>query len=319
MEYGRRFRRSEGAVVTLPVFSTGAGDQPLPRPGPLVLAGRALGTIPPTLQVLLGIVSVQVGAALAKQLFAVAGASGTVALRLLFAALVLLLIWRPTVRLEGRALRVVVAYGLVLGVMNLCFYQAIARIPLGIAVTVEFLGPLAVALIGSRRWLDGLWALLAAGGVVLLTEGGGDLSVLGLLLALAAGVCWGGYILLTAALGDRTTDGKGLALGMAVAAIVVMPVGVVESGTDLLHPSVLVIALAVALLSSVVPYSLELEALRSIPPRVFGVLMSMEPAVAALAGLVVLGETLRIPQWIAVCLVVAASAGATRFAANPKD
>jgi inner membrane transporter RhtA len=269
--------------------------------------------------VLLGIVSVQVGAALAKQLFATAGASGTVALRLFFAAVVLLLIWRPTWRLDRRALPVVLAYGLVLGAMNLCFYQSIARIPLGIAVTVEFLGPLGVALAGSRRVRDGLWVLLAGCGVLLLTETRGDLSVAGLLLALGAGICWGAYILLTAALGNRTTDGQGLAVAMAVAAIAVMPVGVVESGTTLLTPWILLVGLAVALMSSVVPYSLELEALRSIPPRVFGVLMSMEPAVAALAGLIVLGEALHSLQWVAVCLVVIASAGATRSAATPKD
>lgn len=305
--------------MTLPVFINGSTDRPLPRPGVLALAGRTVGAIPPTLQVLLGIISVQLGAAFAKQVFAVAGAAGTVALRLFFAALVLLLIWRPTLRVDRRALPVVLTYGLVLGAMNLMFYQAIARIPLGIAVTVEFLGPLAIALAGSRRWLDGLWALLAAGGVVLLTETRGDLSMVGLLFALGAGICWGSYILLTAALGSRTTDGQGLAVGMAVAAMVVMPVGVVEAGTSLLNPWILAIALGVALLSSVIPYSLELEALRSIPPRVFGVLMSLEPAVGALAGLIVLGEALRTPQWIAVFLVVAASAGATRFATRPKD
>jgi inner membrane transporter RhtA len=302
--------------VTSPLFIDAPGD-PL-RPGLLAATGRTVGAVPPTLQVLLGIVSVQLGAAMAKQLFAQAGAAGTVTLRLFFAAVVLLLIWRPTLRLDRRTLPVVLAYGVVLGVMNLCFYQSIARIPLGIAVTIEFLGPLAVALGGSRRLLDGLWALLAGGGVVLLTETRGELSTAGLLFALAAGICWGGYILLTAALGNRTSDGQGLALAMAVAALVVLPIGVVESGTALLDPWILSIALSVALLSSVVPYSLELEALRSIPPRVFGVLMSMEPAVAALAGLLVLGEALHAPQWIAVGLVVVASVGATKYAATPR-
>ena len=271
--------------MTRPVSATGAGDPSSARPGLLALTGRTLGAIPPTFQVLLGIVSVQVGAASAKQLFAEAGAAGTVALRLFFAAVVLMLIWRPTLRLDRRAVPVVLTYGVVLGVMNLCFYQSIARIPLGIAVTVEFLGPLGVALAGSRRLLDGLWALLAGAGVVLLTEARGDLSTVGLVFALAAGLCWGAYILLTAALGNRTSDGQGLAVAMAVGALVVMPVGIVETGTGLLDPWVLMIALAVALLSSVIPYSLELEALRSIPPRVFGVLMSLEPAVGALAGL----------------------------------
>jgi inner membrane transporter RhtA len=299
------------------VFVNAAGDRPLPRPGLLALSNRTVGAIPPTVQVLLGIVSVQIGAATAKQLFATAGAAGTVALRLFFAALVLLLIWRPALRLDRRTTPVVLAYGVVLGVMNLCFYEAIARIPLGIAVTVEFLGPLGVALAGSRRLLDGLWALMAAGGVVLLTEARGELSGAGLLFALTAGLCWGAYILLTAALGSRTTDGKGLALAMAVGALVVLPIGVADSGTALLDPRILGIALAVALLSSVVPYSLELEALRRIPPKVFGVLMSMEPAVAALAGLLVLGEALHVSQWVAVCLVVLASVGATRYAAKP--
>lgn len=284
------------------------------RARPFAIAGRALGVVPPPLQVLFGIVSVQVGASLAKQLFAVAGAAGTVTLRLFFAAVVLLLVWRPALRLSRRAWPVVLTYGVVLGLMNLSFYQALARIPQGIAVTIEFLGPLAVALAGSRRLIDAVWALLAAGGVVLLTETRGDLSTAGLLFALGAAVCWGAYILLSAALGSRTSEGNGLALGMTVAAMVAMPVGAVETGAGLLTPWVLLASLAVALLSSVIPYSLELEALRKIPPRVFGVLMSLEPGVGALAGLVVLHESLHALQWVALCCVVAASIGATRSA-----
>nr|WP_116110255.1 EamA family transporter [Amycolatopsis ruanii] len=284
----------------------------LPKPRVLAAAGRALGAIPPPLQVLIGIVSVQVGASLAKQLFAVARPAGTVTLRLFFAAVVLLLVWRPVLRMGRRALPVVLAYGVVLGVMNLTFYQALARIPQGIAVTIEFLGPLAVALAGSRRWMDVLWAMVAAGGVVLLAETRGDLSMLGIVFALIAGACWGLYILLSASLGKRTEEGKGLALGMAVAAVAAMPAGVVDSGTSLLSPWVLLIGLALALLSSVIPYSLELEALRKIPPRVFGILMSLEPAVAALSGLLVLGEALHPLQWLAICCVVVASIGATR-------
>ena len=290
---------------------------PWRRHGLLALAGRALGSVPPTAHVLLGILSVQLGAALAKQLFAQAGAGGTVALRLFFAAVVLMLLWRPSLRVGRRALPVVLAYGLVLAIMNICFYQAIARIPLGIAVTIEFLGPLAVALFGSRRWLDGLWALLAAGGVVLLTETRGELSLAGFLFALAAAVCWGVYILVSAALGSRTGDGGGLALAMVVATMVAAPVGLFDAGTSILEPTVLLVGLGVAVLSSVIPYSLELEALRRIPPRVFGILMSLEPAVAAVAGLVVLGEALLPTQWIAVCCVVSASVGATRSARPP--
>ena len=275
-------------------------------------AGRGLGAIPAPALVLLGIVSVQVGSALAKNLFDVVGSLGTVALRLFFAAVVLTLFWRPSLQLDRRTWRVVLAYGVILGLMNLSFYLSLARLPLGIAVTIEFLGPIAVALAGSRRWLDAFWAVLAAGGVVLLMEGGGDLDTLGVLLALAAGTFWGIYILLGAALGRHTTEGNGLALGMIVAALVVVPIGVVESGTALLQPWVLIAGLGVALLSSVIPYTVDLEALRKVPPRVFGILMSLEPAMAALVGLIVLGEALHVTQWIAVLCVVVASAGATR-------
>jgi inner membrane transporter RhtA len=247
----------------------------------------------------------------AKQLFPTVGSFGTVALRLFFAAAVLLVLWRPSARMDRRSRLVVLAYGVVLGLMNLCFYLALARIPLGIAVTIEFLGPLAVALAGSRRWLDAAWAVLAAGGVILLTEGSSDLDPVGCLFAVAAGAFWGLYILAGAALGRHTTDGNGLALGMAVAALIAVPFGVAESGTALLEPWILAAGLGVALLSSVVPYTLDLEALRRIPPRVFGILMSLEPALAALIGLLVLSEALRWSQWVAVGCVVIASAGAT--------
>ena len=291
------------------------GATPLPRIGPLAVAGRALGGVPPSAQVLAGIVSVQIGAALAKQLFATVGSSGSVALRIFFAAVVLLVMWRPSLRMSRRAWAVVASYGMVLGAMNLLFYLALARLPLGVAVTITFLGPLAVAIGGSRRWLDGLWALLAGAGVVLLAEGGnGDLHLVGILLALGAATCWASYILLSAALGRHTTDGGGLALGMALAALVVVPVGLAEAGTDLFVPWVLVAGFGVALLSSVIPYSLELEALRRMPARVFGVLMSLEPAVAALVGLLLLGEVLEPTQWLAVLMVVGASVGATRTA-----
>jgi inner membrane transporter RhtA len=252
------------------------------------------------------------GSALAKHLFREVGSLGTVALRLFFAAAALMLLWRPSLRMNHRTWTVVLSYGVILGAMNLCFYLALARIPLGIAVTIEFLGPLAVALAGSRRWLDAFWALLAAGGVVLLMEGRGDLNLVGVLLALAAGTCWGLYIVLGAALGRHTTAGNGLALGMAIAALVAVPIGVADSGAALIQPWVLVAGLGVALLSSMIPYSLDLEALRKIPPRVFGILMSLEPAMAALIGLIVLQESLYWTQWIAVLCVVAASAGATR-------
>jgi inner membrane transporter RhtA len=271
-----------------------------------------LGGVPPSGLVLLGVVSVQVGAAVAKQLFGLAGATGAVTLRLVFAAAVLLVIWRPSLRLSRRALPAVLGFGAVLAGMNMAFYQALTRMPLGAAVTIEFLGPLAVAVLGARRWLHGLWALLAGLGVVLLARVDGGLPVDGVLFALLAGAAWAGYILLGALLGNRTNGGSGLALAMAWGALLALPIGAFQAGSALLRPDVLVAGFGVALLSSVVPYSLELEALRRIPPRVFGVLMSLEPAVAALAGLVVLGESLRPAQWVAVCCVVAASIGATR-------
>ncbi|MBE9373026.1 EamA family transporter [Saccharopolyspora sp. HNM0983] len=264
--------------------------------------------------VLLGVISLQVGAAFAKQLFGVAGPAGVVALRLVFAAAVLLVLWRPSLRLDRRTLGVVAGYGAVLAGMNICIYQSFERIPLGAAVTIEFLGPLAVAVLGSRRALDLVWAVLAGIGVLLLSGTAGGLDPVGVAYALVAGAMWAGYILMGAKLGSRTSGGSGLALGMAVGAAVAAPFGVADAGSALLDPRVLAAGLVVALLSSVIPYSLELEALRRMPPRVFGVLMSLEPAVAALAGLVVLGELLGGWQWVAITCVVAASVGSTRSA-----
>ena len=285
-----------------------------PRSSLTGLAGRTFGAIPPTALVMLGIVSVQLGSALAKQLFSAVGSFGTVALRLFFAAVVLMLLWRPSLRMSRRTWSVVLGYGVILGLMNLSFYLALARIPLGIAVTIEFLGPLAVALAGSRRWLDAFWAVLAAGGVVLLMEGRGDLDFVGFCSPSPrepSGACTSWSARLWAA---TPREGNGLALGMAVAALIAVPFGVADSGTALIQPWVLVAGLGVALLSSVIPYSVDLEALRKIPPRVFGILMSLEPAMAALIGLIVLQESLHWSQWIAVLCVVAASAGATRGA-----
>lgn len=283
-------------------------------PGRFSTAARAFAAVPPPALVMLSIISAQVGAAIAKQLFTLAGSSGTVTLRLVFAAIVLVALWRPSPRISRRMLVTVVAYGVVLGSMNVAFYQALDRIPLGAAVTIEFLGPLGVAVVGSRRWVDGLWALLAAAGVLLLTRADGGLELTGVLFALLAGVLWAAYILLAAALGSQSSDGQGLALAMVCGGLVALPFGLADAGTALFSPQVLIAGLGVALLSSVVPYSLELTALRTIPPRVFGILMSLEPAVAALAGLVVLGEALHPIQWTAVCLVVLASVGATRTA-----
>ncbi|MGI8845099.1 MAG: EamA family transporter, partial [Thermoleophilaceae bacterium] len=206
-----------------------------------------------------------------------------------------------------------VTFGIALAAMNLGFYEAIDRIPLGVAVTLEFIGPLTVAIAGSRRALDLLWVTLAAGGILLLAGlGGGSIDALGASLALLAGVCWGSYILLSARVGTVFSGGAGLALAMAVGAVLLVPVGVAGAGSALLDGRVIVIGVAVAMLSSAIPYSLELRALRRLPTGVFGVLMSIEPAAAALAGLVVLGEVLHARELVAIALVVVASAGATR-------
>jgi inner membrane transporter RhtA len=263
--------------------------------------------------VVLAVSSLQVGAAFAVELFDELGPAGAAFGRLGFAALILVAIWRP--RLRGRPrgdVRVAVAFGLALGAMNLCIYEAMDRIPLGVAVTFEFIGPLGVAVVGSRRALDLVWVVLAAAGIVLLADyGGGSLDATGVAFALAAGVLWAAYILLSQRTGTRFGGGSGLAVAMVAGAALVAPFGIAGAGSELLRPELLGALLAVALASSVLPYSLELEALRRLPARVFGVLMSLEPAVAALAGLVVLGQGLAARDWLAIGLVVVAGAGAS--------
>jgi inner membrane transporter RhtA len=272
--------------------------------------------------VLVGISTTQLGAALAKSLFDELGATGTVFLRVAFAALILMLLWRPGLRRWSRRdLAVAAAFGVALAGMNLSFYAAIDRLPLGVAVTLEFSGPLGVALLGSRRAVDVLWAVLAAAGILLLADPGGAADALGVAFALLAGACWAAYILLSQRAGRRFPGGAGLALAMSLGAVLLIPVGIAGAGIELLGAGALLTGAAVALLSSVLPYSLELEALRHLPSRVFGVLMSLEPAVAALAGLVVLGELLGAREVVAILLVVVASVGATRGAgvAEPRD
>ena len=262
--------------------------------------------------VLAGVVSVQVGAALATTLFDDLGPAGTVLLRVALAALVLAAIWRPAVRGMSRAaLRDVATFGVVLAGMNLCFYAALDRIPLGIAVTLEFVGPLGVAIVASRRRLDAAWAVLAGCGIVLLSPvPGGSLDELGAGLALLAGGFWGAYIVLSARVGRALPGATGLAMAMVVAAALLVPVGVVGGGAELLEPRLVAVGFGVAMLSSAIPYSLELEALRRLAAGTFGVLMSLEPAVAALVGLVVLGQGLSAIELVAIALVVVASAGA---------
>ena len=278
--------------------------------------------IPAPALVLAGVTSVQFGAAIAKSLFDDLTPTGVVALRLLFGALVLGLLFRPRIRNRPAGeLRLAVVFGFVLVSMNLCFFQAIDRIPLGIAVTLEFVGPLGVALAGSRRRADIVWVAFAAGGIALLAPGmGGGLDGAGVAFALAAGLLWGAYILLGARVGKAFAGPTGLVLAMAVGACVAVPLGAASAGASLLVPGLLAAGLGVALLSSAIPWSLELEALRRLPTHVFGVLMSLEPAVGALVGFVVLGEHLGLRPVLAIGLVVVASAGAARGArAAPRD
>ncbi|WP_354700781.1 Threonine/homoserine exporter RhtA [Paraconexibacter sp. AEG42_29] len=275
--------------------------------------------VPAWLMVLAAAISIQFGAAIAATLFDDIGPAGVSLLRLGFAAPILLLVWRPRVKDYARGdLQLAAAFGLVLGLMNLFFYLALDRIPLGIAVTIEFAGPLAVGVFGSRRRVDVAFALLAALGIVLLasadgTEGEG-LDPLGLFFVGIAAVCWAAYILLAQRAGQRFTGGRGLALASVVAAAVPLVPGLVEGGTDLIDPTLLLAGLGIALMSSVIPYSLETESLRRLPASVFGVLMSLEPAIAAIAGFAILGQALGIRECVAIGFVVAASIGVTRGA-----
>lgn len=262
--------------------------------------------------VLVGIASVQIGAAFAKGLFGEVSPTTIVWLRLLTSTLVLLLWIRPSLRGRSRAdWYVVVGFGLSLGLMNWAIYQSFARIPIGIAVTIEFIGPLTLALLGSRRVRDLVWVGLAAAGVVLLGAEPADLDLVGVAFALLAGAAWAAYILLSARTGARWEGLDGLAVASLVAVLPLTPYVLVAHGDVLLDGRVLLVGLAVGLLSSVIPYSCELVALRTLPPSVFGILMSLEPAAAAVAALVVLGELLTALQVAAIACVVAAVAGAT--------
>jgi inner membrane transporter RhtA len=256
--------------------------------------------------------SVQFGAALARTLFDEAGPAGTVLVRVAIAAIVLALLWRPHVRGHRRdEWRLVAAFGLSLAVMNLCFYEALDRIPLGLAVTFEFVGPLGVALAGSRRALDLAWVALAAAGIVLIASpGSSDLDPIGIVYALLAGGAWAAYILLSARTGRVIPGNSGLALAMCVAAVLLVPVGIASAGDALLDAEVLLVGAGVALLSSAIPYSAEFEALRLMPEHVFGVLLSLEPAVAALAGYLLLDQSLGARELGGIVFVMAATAGA---------
>jgi inner membrane transporter RhtA len=256
--------------------------------------------------------SVQGGAAVAKSLFPQLGPPGVVFLRLLFGSAALWAIARPQLRHRRRAdLRLIAALGVVLVSMNITFYEALARVPLGIAVTVEFVGPLAVAVLGSRKAVDLLWVVLAGAGVGLLADGGGTaVRPLGIVLAATAGFFWALYILIGVRVGRAFSGATGLAPAMALGALLMAPWGILSAGHHLRDAQLVGAAVGVGLLSSALPWSLELEALRRLPPHVFSVVLSLEPALAALAGFVFLHEHLHTRAWVAIALVMLASAGA---------
>jgi threonine/homoserine efflux transporter RhtA len=318
--------------------------------GVAVRSRSPLSAAPASLLVFAGIISVQLGAGLAGRLFTEAGPTGVTGLRLWWSALIMAIFGG---RALARALRAAVAdrawrdlataiaFGVVLGAMNFSIYQSFARIPLGVAVTIEFLGPLAVAVGSSRRLLDLAWVVLAAAGVLLLTQGGAQLAsrsghgsgtgvssagpilglsttATGIVFGLVAAACWAAYILLSRATGRLFSGSSGLVIAMIVAAALVTPAAITQAGPALGHPGLIAAGLAVGLLSSVIPYRVELEALRRVPAGVFGIWMSLEPAVAALIGLAVLGETLIARQWLAIAAVVIASAGAARSSAGSR-
>ena len=268
--------------------------------------------------VVTGLICQELGAALAVTVFPQVGALGMVALRLFFSAVVLMLIFRP--RLRGRSRDdwlIVVAFGLVLAIMNALFYSALNYLPLGTTLTIEILGPLILSVVISRRASSWLWAVLAFGGVALLGRGGFDsLDPIGVALAAGAGAMWVGYILLSARTGARFERLDGLAIAMSVGAIVTLPVGIVTAGVAIVHPPVLLFGLAVALLSSAIPYGLELLALRRMPASTFSILLSIAPALGAVTGWIILGQSLELLDAAAIALVVVASMGAVRAASR---
>jgi inner membrane transporter RhtA len=274
--------------------------------------------------ILIGIVSVQFGAGLADKLFGTIAPAAVTGLRLWTSALAMVALTGRGFSRSVRDLRerrafadaaVAGAFGVTLGVMNFSIYQSFARIPLGVAVTIEFLGPLAVAVAGSRHLRDLVWVALAAAGVVLLTRGGhGHLDLTGVLFAGLAGACWAAYIVLSSATGRRFPGSSGLTIAMVVAAVLITPPAVIAGGGAMFRPAVLATGAAIGILSSVIPYRLELESLRRMPTRLFGVWMSLEPAVAALIGLVMLGQRLSAVEWLAIACVMIACAGAAQAA-----
>lgn len=272
------------------------------------------GALGPSSLVVLGLVCQDAGAALAVTLFPQVGPLGMVTLRLAFSALILLAVFRPSVRTRtGADWMTVLGFGLVLATMNVLFYLALERLPLGATVTIEVLGPLVLSVVAGRRASGWLWAVLAFAGVALLGRGGLELlDPWGVLFAVLAGAAWAAYILLSARTGRSFARLDGLAIAMGIGAVVTLPFGAVAAGPALLVPAVLATGLAVAILSSAIPYGLELLALRSLPAAAFSVLMSLSPAMAGLAGFVILHQALDALDLVAIGLVVVASMGAVR-------
>jgi inner membrane transporter RhtA len=269
--------------------------------------GIAARTVPATALLLSGCLTNQLGAALATTLFGAAGPFGTAALRLVCSGAVLLIWCRPSLRMPARTALLVLAYGAIIGIANVMFYSAVAQLPLGIAATVEFLGPLVLALVNSRSPAHVLAVLLAGGGVALISWTGGAMDWPGVCCALVAGAAWACYVAMSAPVGRWLPGSNGLALGLGIGGLCALPVGISHVGISLFRLHTLAIGAGVALLSSALPYSLEFKALQRVPKRVYGVLASLEPAVAALAGLVLLDQTLEPTQWLGLVTVVAAS------------
>ncbi|MFB3386821.1 DMT family transporter [Flavobacterium sp. LAR06] len=269
--------------------------------------------LPPVPAVLLSIISVQCGAAIAKTLFPAIGAAGTASIRIGISAIILLLAYQPNLKqITGNQWKIVVPYGLALGAMNLIFYLAIERIPIGLAVTLEFIGPLLVAIIGSKRLIDYCWVLLAAMGIVLIAPWSNDrIDLLGVVFALLAGALWAAYIVLGGKISKIMNGGQAVSTGMLFAAILILPFGLLENGLANLTPKFLGMGVALALLSSAIPFTLEMKALGQLPPRTFSILMSLEPAAAAICAFIFLQESLSFYEILAVVCVVVASAGST--------
>lgn len=264
---------------------------------------------------ILAMISIQTGASFAKNLFPLAGAAGTTTLRLFFASLVLWIIWRPWKHSYKKSeLKNLGIYGISLGLMNLTFYFALERIPLGMAVTLEFIGPLTLALLSSRKKIDFFWAFLAALGIYMVmpkSDLSHSLDPIGMFYALTAGMFWAFYIYFGQKSSQDTHGGIATTIGMTFAAFVAMPAGLIIDGSKILNLSLLPMGFFVAMLSSAIPYSLEMYSLKRIPTKTFGILMSLEPAVASLVGLIFLSEQLSSLQWLSIFCVMAASLGST--------